>query len=159
MVSVLLLFTIGCHPFTYKEGATDHDKQVTIEDETQPVSTNTQNQATTSSQPAVYVTAINTDSNVGNAAAANGVLNVKNDCLYMGDFLLIISSPDIIWTQHPFTIADGRKGTFRIGDAVLIGGSEMSEKSMDALDTDWKTPPLATCNADKIWLMNSIDKQ
>lgn len=155
MLSVFLIFVIACDPVV-KETNTDPNTQtIKVVDES-AANKPTENEAPTSKQQMVYVTALDVDSNMGDAAAAHGVLNTKNGCLYMDDLLLVVSSPHITWTQDPFTISDINKLVFEIGDTVLIGGSQADYQNMASFASDWKNPPLATCKAEKIWLMNGI---
>lgn len=155
MLSVFLICVIACDPVV-KETNTDPNIQtINVVDES-AANKPTENEASTSKQQMVYVTALDVDSNIGNAAAAHGVLNTKNGCLYMNELLLVVSSPHITWSQDPFTISDINKLVFEIGDTVLIGGSQADYKNMASFADDWKNPPLPTCKAKNIWLMNGI---
>lgn len=108
-------------------------------------------------QGPVYVTAFNTDSNEGDAAALEGVLNVQNGCLYIDDTLIIVRSPYITWQQNPFIMSDSGGGEFRIGDKVVIGGSFYTNNTdLLARQNDWKNPPLKACIENDVWLMNGI---
>ena len=152
-ISSLLLVVTGCDS-TIKE--TNPNAQPNTMRNESTNNNHTKNEAPMRNQPTVYVTAFDVDSNAGNAAAAHGVLNTKNGCLYMDDLLLVVSSPHITWTQDPFTISNFGKGGFKVGDTVFIGGSQADYKNLASFSVDWKNPPLATCKAEKIWLMNSI---
>lgn len=109
----------------------------------------------------VYVTAIKTDSNEGNAAAARGVLNIKNDCLFIDDMLVVISTPYLHWKQNPFVITNQVNGIeFKIGDIVEVGGSSSPATTLATLNdapNQWQNPPKSSCQADKIWLTHNID--
>ena len=155
MVLVFLISVIACDPVVEKTNTNDNTQTINVINGS---ATNkpTENKAPTSKQQTVYVTALDVDLNMGNAAAAHGVLNTKNGCLYMDDLLLVVSSPHITWTQDPFTISDFSKGFFKIGDTVFIGGSQADYKNMASFASDWKNPPLVSCKAEKIWLMNGI---
>ena len=147
MVPVFLISVIACDPVVEKTNTIRNESAINI---------HSKNEASMRKQKTVYVTALEVDSNIGNAAAAHGVLNTKNGCLCMDDLLLVISSPHITWTQDPFTISDFNKGGFKIGDTVFIGGSQADYKNLASFSVDWKNPPLAACKAEKIWLMNGI---
>lgn len=155
MLLVFLICVIACDPVV-KETNTDPNTQtINVVDES-ATSKPTENEVPIRKQRTVYVTALDVGSNMGNAAAAHGVLNTKNGCLYMDDLLLVVSSPHITWTQDPFTISDINKLIFEIGDTVLMGGSQADYKNMASFASDWKNPPLSTCKAKKIWLMNGV---
>lgn len=155
MVPVFLIAVIACDPVVKKTNTNDNTQTINVINES-AVSKPTENEAPIHKEQTVYVTALDVDSNMGNAAAAHGVLNTKNGCLYMDDLLLVVSSPHITWTQDPFTISDFSKGGFKIGDTVFIGGSQADYENMVSFASDWKNPTLATCKAEKIWLMNGI---
>ena len=108
-------------------------------------------------QTPVYVMALQAASNTGDAAVAHGVLNVQNGCLYIDDMLLIITSPLVHWEQQPFVIENGRAERLVLGDRVLVGGSSMAYQSMMAAKISWTYPPKPTCQAHRVWLMNSIE--
>ena len=158
ILPIFLTSVIACDPVVVKETNTNNNAQTINVVEDSANNSLTENEAPINKQKTVYVTALDNDSDMGNAAAAHGVLNIKNDCLYMDDLLLVVDSPYITWTQNPFTISDINKFVFEIGDTVFIGGSQADYEKMTSFDSDWKNPPLATCKAEKIWLMNGITK-
>lgn len=155
MVPVLLISVIACDPVVEKATTNHNAQKIDVANDSANNSL-TENEAPINKQT-VYVTALDVNSDMGNAAAAYGVLNIKNGCLYMDDLLLVVSIPHITWTQAPFTISGFNKKSFKIGDTVFIGGSQADYKNMASFGSDWKNPPLATCKAEKIWLMNGID--
>lgn len=108
-------------------------------------------------QDPVYVMALQAASNTGDAAAAHGVLNVQNGCLYIDDMLLIVTSPIVHWEQQPFVIENDRAERLVLGDRVLVGGSSMTYQHMIAAKIPWTYPPKPSCQAQRVWLMNSIE--
>lgn len=156
ILPIFLTSVIACDPVVEKTN-TDHNAQTTTMENESTSNKPTKNEAPSRKQQTVYVTALDDGSDMGNAAAAHGVLNIRNGCLYMDDLLLVVSSPHITWTQDPFTISDINKFVFEIGDTVLIGGSQYDYENMSSFSSDWKNPPLATCIVDKVWLMNGIN--
>lgn len=102
----------------------------------------------------VYVTAIDTDSKDGNAAAYNGTLNVMNGYLFMDDMLVIITNPNLKWEQNPFVIynrASNKK--FKIGDVVTVGGSSDNYSMVNEENLKWKHLPDTNCKSKRIWLV------
>ena len=156
MVPIFMISVTACDPVVEETNSNNNAQAIKVVDES-AANKPTENEASTRKQQTVYVTALDVDSDIGDAAAAHGVLNIKNGCLYMDDLLLVVSSPHITWTQAPFTISDINEFIFEIGDTVLVGGSQADYENMASFDSDWKNPPLATCKAEKIWLMNGIN--
>ncbi|SJM36807.1 hypothetical protein A1019T_00774 [Psychrobacter pasteurii] len=105
MVPILLISFIACDPVIEMTNTNHNAQTIKVEDES-AANKPTENEAPTRKQQTVYVTALDVDSDMGDATAAHGVLNTKNSCLYMDDLLLVVSSPHITWTQDPFTISD-----------------------------------------------------
>lgn len=157
MVLVLLTSVIGCDPVVEETNSNNNAQTIKVVDKN-AANKPTGNEVPVDKQQMVYVIALNANSNMGDAAAARGVLNTKNGCLYMDDILLVVNSPYITWTQDPFTISDINKFVFEIGDTVLVGGSQSDFESISLFGSDWENPPLATCKAEKVWLMNGITK-
>lgn len=105
----------------------------------------------------VYVTAIETDSNLGNAAAYRGILNVKDNCLFIDDMLIVIQTPYLKWQQDPFVIHnESNSDEMRIGDMVEVGGSSSKSSLLDSEDIKWEYPPNTNCKSQRVWLVSNM---
>lgn len=106
----------------------------------------------------VYVTAIEVDSNIGNAAASRGILNLKNNCLFIDDMLIVIQTPYLTWKQNPFVMYNEfSKDEMRVGDMVEVGGSSTEGSSLDSEDIKWRSSPKAACEYQRVWLANNMN--
>lgn len=110
----------------------------------------------------VHVAALDVDTNVGNAAALQGLLNINKGCLFIYDYLVVVQNPYLIWEQNPFIIYNKNSGKhFGIGDTVTVGGSSIQYSALNldnqVVANEWQSPPVSSCTADKVWLMNNID--
>ncbi|KRG31926.1 MULTISPECIES: hypothetical protein [unclassified Psychrobacter] len=109
------------------------------------------------SENMVYVTAIETDSRDGDAAAYRGTLNVINGCLFMGDMLVVIVNPNLEWEQNPFVIYNRVSNEkFKIGDVVTVGGSSADYSLVNEENLKWKYPPNANCKSKRVWLVGNM---
>lgn len=109
------------------------------------------------SENMVYVTAIETDSRDGDAAAYKGTLNVINGCLFMGDMLVVIVNPNLEWEQNPFVIYNRVSNEkFKIGDVVTVGGSSADYSLVNEENLKWKHPPNTNCKSKRVWLVGNM---
>ena len=77
-ISSLLVVITGCDSIMKETNPNPQTNTMKNESVTNKF---TANEAPMRKQKTVYVTALEVDSNIGNAAAAYGVLNTKNGCL------------------------------------------------------------------------------
>lgn len=147
---LLILFIAGCQPQSLSNG-----KHSELKDS---MSSNEHLNKEITSKANVYVTAIEADSNLGNAAAYQGILNIKNNCLFIDDMLVVIQTPYLKWRQDPFIIYNElNKEEMRIGDMVEAGGSSFEYSSLNFNDTKWQNLNNINCKFQKIWLTSNMD--
>ncbi len=106
----------------------------------------------------VHVTAIKTDSNLGDSSTFRGTLHIKNNCLYIDDMLVVMQTPYLRWKQNPFTIYNELNGQdIKINDHVEVGGSSAEYSSLNFKSIKWQNIPDNACKSERVWLTNSMD--
>ena len=51
-------------------------------------STSEENKGTVKNEPNIYVAFVSSSTNIADSSIMSGVLNIKNNCLYLNDYLL-----------------------------------------------------------------------
>ena len=106
----------------------------------------------------VHVTAIKTDSNLGDSSTFQGTLHIKNNCLYIDDMLIVMQTPYLRWKQNPFTIYNQLNGqNIKINDHVEVGGSSTKYSSLNSKSIKWQNIPDNACKSERVWLTNTMD--
>ena len=148
VATVAILFVSGCQP------SANQDQDFSNHNESQ---LNASKLDERKSENMVYVTAIETDSKDGDAAAYNGTLNVMNGCLFMDDMLVVIVNPNLEWEQNPFVIYNRVSNEkFKIGDVVTVGGSSDDYSLVNEENLKWKYPPKTNCKSKRVWLVGNM---
>jgi hypothetical protein len=93
----------------------------------------------------------------GDAAAAQGVLEVDGPCLYLRSadgsrFLLALMTFDTRWEDERLKIGDR---SYAPGERVTVGGSEAAGAIADLA---WVQPPDPSCDIARIWITVSVDR-
>lgn len=142
ILGIIMIAILGC-------------SQPNIEQLKEPKHTqlNHQQEATTPTEPFVFVAHLEKLEEEGNAALYTGILNEKNGCLYIDDRLIFVTGVYVKWQNQPFWIGNNQGERFKLGDKVSVGGSE-TKYTKDFID-GIKNP---NCVADKVWLTLRVDK-
>ena len=118
-------------------------------------STSEENKGKVKNEPNIYVAFVSSSTNIADSSIMSGVLNIKDNCLYLNDYLLVFQTPYISWNQNPFYIKNDKQEKINIGSKVLVGGSvaKLSEIS----NANWLDALPKNCDTKKYWYANSIE--
>lgn len=106
----------------------------------------------------VYVAATSDQSVEGDAAMLTGRLNVRNDCLFIDNYLIIVQGKNIHWEQNPFNIYSG-ESKFSLNDYVSAGGSAVDTESLKEIEKRNLVEIIPQeCQATKGWILINISK-
>ncbi len=93
----------------------------------------------------------------GDAAAFTGILVVDGPCIYAGEgasrVLIATMTSELDWDikQGVLRLSDG--GLARVGERVLLGGSQARGATVQALP--WLVRPSKTCDQARVWITSS----
>lgn len=145
-----LALVSACQPLSHQESATASSDGAT------PV--NAEQSGESGIENTVYVTATDTDDTEGDAAGFDGVLNVRNGCLYMNDTLIAIHNPNLEWQQNPFILRNKSDNQeYRIGDKVAVSGNAILYSKLGSTSYKWRNPVKPECQSEYVWFVGSID--
>lgn len=113
---------------------------------------------TNESSHKVYVASTSNQSVEGDAAMLTGRLNVRNNCLFINDYLIIVQGKDIHWEQNPFNLYSG-EAKFNLNDYVSAGGSAVDAESLKEIEEKNLVEVIPQeCQTAKGWVLINISK-